>query len=99
LTYERAPGPKLAAQHRLPAIGPTRAYPGAGGLMSYGINDLDLWRRAAAYVDKILTGANPGELPIEQPARLDFVINGKAAEAAGLTIPQALLVQATDIIQ
>jgi putative ABC transport system substrate-binding protein len=90
---------RLAAQHRLPAIGPARAYPEAGGLMSYGIDDFDLWRRAAAYVDKVLKGANPGDLPIEQPTTFDFVINLRTAQALGLAIPPTVLAQATEFIQ
>jgi len=67
--------------------------------MSYGSNDLDLRRRSAVMVDKILKGANPAEMPIERPTKFDFVINMKTAQALGLTIPDALLQQATELIQ
>ena len=67
--------------------------------MSYGASLSDLWRRAAIYVDKILKGAKPAELPVEQPTTFDFVINTKAAQALGITVPQSLLQQATEIIQ
>ena len=80
------------AQNRLPAMGP-------GGLMYYGPNGPDQYRRAASYVDKILRGAKPADLPVEQPMRFDFVVNLKIAQALGLTIPQHVLLQATEIIQ
>ena len=70
-----------------------------GGLMFYGPNQLDLFRRAATYVDKILKGTKPADLPVEQPTRFDFVVNLKTAQALGLTIPQSVLLQATEVIQ
>ncbi len=88
-----------ALQHRLPSISAMQEYAGAGGLMAYGPNLVDNYRRAAAYVDKILKGAKPSELPFEQPTRYYLVINLKTAGALGLTMPPALLRQADEVIQ
>lgn len=89
----------LAAKHRLPAIYTLRESPDAGGLMSYGANFQDLWRRAATYVEKILKGAKPADLPIEQAAKFDLVINLKAAKRIGLTIPPNVLARADRVIK
>jgi putative ABC transport system substrate-binding protein len=89
----------LAAKNRLPAAYELRDFVEVGGLMSYAANILDLYRRSATHVDKILRGARPADLPIEQPTTFDLVINLKAAEALGLTIPQSVLLQATEVIQ
>jgi putative ABC transport system substrate-binding protein len=89
----------LAAQHRLPTVSSQRVYPEAGALMSYGPSFSDLFRRAATYVDKILKGARPADLPVEQPTVFEMVINLKTAKALGLTIPQSILVRADEIIQ
>ncbi len=91
--------PDLALQHRLPS-GWTRAEPvRRGGLLGYGANRADLFRRAATSVDKILKGARPGDLPIEQPSLYDLIINLKTAQALGVTIPPSVAAQATELIQ
>jgi putative ABC transport system substrate-binding protein len=89
----------LALQHRLPSMFTSREYVEAGGLMSYGADLVDLHRRAAAYIDKILKGAKPADLPVEQAAKYQLVINLKTAQALGLTILPVLLFQATEVIQ
>jgi putative ABC transport system substrate-binding protein len=89
----------LAAKSRLQAIYYAKDYAEAGGLMSYGASFPDLFRRAATYVDKILKGAKPADLPIEQPTKFELVINLKTAKALGLTIPQSLLLRADEVIQ
>ena len=90
---------ELIANDRLPALYPMRVFAAAGGLMSYGTSLPDAWRRAATYVDKILKGAQPADLPVEQPTKLELVINLKTANALGLTIPPTLLFQANEVIQ
>ena len=90
---------ELAIRHRLPLMGEFRAMPAAGALMSYGPNQADMWRRSAAYVDKILRGAKPSDLPVEQPTKFELFINRKTAEALGLTIPQSLLISADKVLE
>jgi putative ABC transport system substrate-binding protein len=89
----------LAAKHQLPAVYQAREFVQIGGLMSYGDNVAYRFRRAAAYVDKILKGARPGELPVEQPARFEFVVNLRTAQQLGLTPPASVLLRADEVIQ
>lgn len=88
-----------ALTHRLPSVYGVRNYVEAGGLMSYGPNIADIYRRAATYVDKILRGARPKDLPVEQPSKFELIINLKTAKALGLSIPLALLLRADEVIQ
>jgi putative ABC transport system substrate-binding protein len=90
---------ELAVKSRLPAIYNQAEYVEAGGLMSYGTNIADLFRRAATYVDKILKGRTPADLPVEQPMKFEFIINLKAAKQIGLTIPPNVLVRADRVIR
>ena len=99
LFSERARLVALAAKHRLPAMFNNRQSVELGGFISYGASLTDLTRRAATYVDRILKGAKPGDLPVEQPTKFELVINLKTAKALGLTIPQTLLLRADQVIQ
>jgi ABC-type uncharacterized transport system substrate-binding protein len=90
---------ELALKHRLPTMFLLRENVMAGGLMSYGPDLIDMWRRGAVYIDKILKGAKPADLPVEQPTKFELVINLKTANTLGLTIPQSVLVRADEIIQ
>jgi putative ABC transport system substrate-binding protein len=89
----------LAAQHRLPAIYPYRFFVTDGGLVSYGADSVDPFRRAAAYVDRILKGEKPGDLPIQAPTKFALVINLKTAKALGLDVPSSLLARADELIE
>jgi putative ABC transport system substrate-binding protein len=89
----------LAQKHRLPSMHALREFAEAGGLMAYGPNNAEQWRRSATYVDKILKGSKPGDLPIEQPTKFELVINLKTAKALGLTLPPSLLRRADQVIQ
>lgn len=89
----------LAAKHRLPTVYSLPHYVEAGGLMSYGPDIADSFRRAATYVDKILKGAKPGDLPVEQPTKFHLIINRKAASGIGLTIPLSVLMRADQVIE
>jgi putative ABC transport system substrate-binding protein len=99
LTTHRARLLELTAQHRLPAVYGFREFVDGGGLMSYGVNFPDMYRRAALYVDKILKGARPADLPVEQPTRFELVVNMKTAKALGLTVPPSLLLRADHVIE
>jgi len=88
----------LAMRSRLPTIG-FREYAEADGLLAYAVHFPDLWRRAALFVDKILKGAKPADLPVEQPSKFELVVNLKTAKALGLTIPPSLLLRADEVIQ
>jgi ABC-type uncharacterized transport system substrate-binding protein len=90
---------QLALTHKLPSMFGPREHVEAGGLMSYSPDRADLYRRAATYVDKILKGANPADLPVQQATKFELVINLKTAKALGLTIPQSILVRADEVIQ
>jgi putative ABC transport system substrate-binding protein len=90
---------ELADEYRLPAIYHQKEFVDDGGLMSYGVNYADLYRRAAVYVDKILKGAKPADLPVQQATKFEFVINLKAAKQIGLKIPARVLERANQVIQ
>jgi putative tryptophan/tyrosine transport system substrate-binding protein len=96
---QRAQITEWAVKNRLPAIFLFREYAEAGGLMAYGVNLHDMYRRAAYYVDRILKGATPADLPVEQPMKFELIINLKTAQAMGLTLPPTLLFQADEVIR
>jgi len=89
----------LAARYRLPAVYPFRLFPEIGGLLSYGTDFRAIYRQAAEYVDKILKGTKPADLPVEAPTKLELVLNLKTAKALGLTIPPSLQIAADEVIE
>jgi len=97
--FQRKQIVELAARYRLPTVYQLREFPEIGGLMSYGTGLSDTYRRVAAFVDKILKGAKPGDLPVEQPTKFELIINLKTAKALGLSIPQSLLLRADQLIE
>jgi putative tryptophan/tyrosine transport system substrate-binding protein len=90
---------ELAAKHRLPAIYPSKEFVDVGGLITYGVNYPDLYRRAATFVDKILKGTKPSDLPVEQPTKFEMIVNLKTAKLLGLTLPPAILLRADEVIE
>jgi putative ABC transport system substrate-binding protein len=88
----------LAARHRLPAIYPYRYFAAEGGLISYGADQIEQWRGAATYVDRILKGEKPGELPVQAPTKFELVVNLRTAKALGLTIPESFLLRADEVL-
>ena len=89
----------LAARYRLPTVYPFRFFTELGGLLSYGSNRLDQFRRAASYADRILKGEKPSELPVQAPVKFEIVVNAKTAKALGLTVPQTLQAAADEVIE
>jgi len=99
LSVHRTTLVELASKAQLPAMSFNRVFVEAGGLMFYGPNFADLYRRSAGYVDRILKGAKPGDLPIEQPTEFELVVNLRAAKALGITIPESILLRADEVIR
>jgi ABC-type uncharacterized transport system substrate-binding protein len=99
INFLRARIVELALRHKLPVMGEFRPMTAAGGLMNYGPNQTDMWRRAAVYIDKIFKGAKPGDLPIERPTKFELIIDLRTAKALGLTIPESFLLRADVVIE
>jgi putative ABC transport system substrate-binding protein len=89
----------LAAEHRLPAVYPYRYFATVGGLISYGPNSIDMWRRAAFYVDRILKGTKPTDLPVQNPTKFELIVNLKAANMLGIEVPLSLLMRIDEVIE
>jgi putative ABC transport system substrate-binding protein len=89
----------MAARHQLPAIYTFRYFATEGGLIYYGVDSVDLYRRAASYVDRILKGADPAELPVQQPTKFEFIVNLRTAKALGLEVPPTILARADEVIE
>ena len=96
---QRARIVEFAKQQRVPLMAEFRLITEAGGLMSYGPNQVDMWRRAATYVDKIFKGANPAELPVEQPTKFELVVNLRTAREIGIELPTSILLRADELIE
>jgi putative ABC transport system substrate-binding protein len=99
INFLRARIVELAMRHKLPVMGEFRPMTAAGGLMNYGPNQTDMWRRTAFYIDKIFKGAKPADLPIERPTKFELVSNLKTAKALGLDVPPMLLARADEVIE
>jgi putative ABC transport system substrate-binding protein len=95
----RAPIISAAARNKVPAVYNQSGYPRDGGLLSYGVDQVDTFRRAASYVDRILRGAKPGDLPVQFPTKFEMVLNLKTAKALGLAVPPSILLRATEVIE
>jgi putative tryptophan/tyrosine transport system substrate-binding protein len=95
----RAPIISAAARNNVPAVYPNSPYARDGGLLSYGVQGVDTWRRVAAYVDRILRGAKPAELPVQLPTKFEMIVNLKTAKALGLAIPPSILLRADEVIE
>ena len=95
----RTPIILAAARNNVPAVYSLSAYARDGGLLSYGTDPVDIWRRGASYVDRILRGAKPAELPVQLPTKFEMVVNLKTAKALGLTVPQSILLTADEVIE
>jgi len=98
-TLQRKPAIALALKHRIPSVSGNRAFADAGGLMSYAASLADRYRNAATYADKIIKGAKPAELPVQQPTRYELVINLKTAKSIGIEVPPTLLARADEVIE
>jgi putative ABC transport system substrate-binding protein len=99
LSAHRAPIISAAARNNVPAVYPLSEFAREGGLLAYGVDRVDLFRRAASYVDRILRGEQPGDLPVQLPSKVEMVVNLKTAKALGLTMPETLLATADEVIQ